>query len=120
VTIWSRIVAPIGTEDDEDVFKALADGGRRQLLDALFSRDGQSLGELCEVLPSMTRFGVMKHLAVLEAARLVVAHKVGRAKLHYLNPVPIQEIHERWISKYAAPTVEAMVGLRRQLETTTA
>ena len=74
----------------------------------------------CEVLPAMTRFGVMKHLAVLEAARLVVAHKVGRAKLHYLNPVPIQEIHERWISKYAAPTVEAMVGLRRQLETATA
>ena len=83
------------------MFKALADTGRRQLLDALYGRDGQSLGELCEVLPAMTRFGVMKHLAVLEAARLVVAHKVGRAKLHYLNPVPIQEIHERWISKYA-------------------
>jgi DNA-binding transcriptional ArsR family regulator len=111
----------IGTDDDtdgDDVFKALADHGRRRLLDALFGRDGQSLGELCEVLPTMTRFGVMKHLAVLEGAGLVVTHKVGRAKLHYLNPVPIREIQARWISKYAEPTVDAMVGLRRQLEST--
>lgn len=105
---------------DDDVFKALADGGRRQLLDALFARDGQTLGELCEVLPGITRFGVMKHLAVLEGSGLVVTEKVGRAKLHYLNPVPIREIQERWISKYAAPTVAAMVGLRRQLESTIA
>ena len=118
MTIWSRNVLRIGTDDD-DVFKALADGGRRQLLDALFARDGQTLGELCDVLPAITRFGVMKHLAVLEGAGLVVTEKVGRAKLHYLNPVPIREIQERWISKYAEPTVAAMVGLRRQLETPT-
>jgi DNA-binding transcriptional ArsR family regulator len=68
------------------------------------------------VLPSMTRFGVMKHLAVLAEAGLVVTEKVGRTKLHYLNPVPIGEIQERWISKYAQPTVAAMVGLRRHLE----
>jgi DNA-binding transcriptional ArsR family regulator len=98
------------------VFKALADGGRRQLLDALFVRDGQTLGELCAVLPTITRFGVMKHLSVLEGAGLVITEKVGRAKLHYLNPVPIQEIQQRWISKYAAPTVAAMVGLRHRLE----
>ena len=109
----------IGTDDD-DVFKALADGGRRQLLDALFARDGQTLGELCDVLPTITRFGVMKHLTVLEGAGLLVTEKVGRAKLHYLNPVPIQEIQQRWISKYARPTVAALVGLRHQLETTTA
>jgi DNA-binding transcriptional ArsR family regulator len=111
VTYYRRIGS-----DDDDVFKALADGGRRQLLDSLFARDGRSLGELCDVLPAMTRFGVMKHLAVLEDAKLVVTEKVGRTKLHYLNPIPIQEIHQRWISKYAAPTVAAMVGLRSQLE----
>jgi DNA-binding transcriptional ArsR family regulator len=111
VTYYRRIGS-----DDDDVFKALADGGRRQLLDTLFGRDGRSLGELCDVLPAMTRFGVMKHLAVLEDAKLVVTEKVGRTKLHYLNPIPIQEIHQRWISKYAAPTVAAMVGLRSQLE----
>jgi DNA-binding transcriptional ArsR family regulator len=98
------------------VFKALADGSRRQLLDSLFTRDGQTLGELCAVLPALTRFGVMKHLAVLGESGLVVTEKVGRTKVHYLNPVPIQEIHERWISKYAAPTAAALAGLRRQLE----
>lgn len=103
---------------DEHVFRALADGGRRDLLDALFAVDGQTLQQLCGVLPEMTRFGVMKHLRVLEAAGLVVTHKVGRSKLHYLNPIPIQEIQERWISKYARPTVDAMVGLRHQLEST--
>lgn len=101
---------------DDRVFKALADPGRRALLDALYSADGQSLGELCEVLPALTRFGVMKHLAVLAEADLVVAHKVGRTKYHYLNPVPIREIHDRWTSKYADVTAEALVGLRRQLE----
>jgi DNA-binding transcriptional ArsR family regulator len=105
---------------DEAVFKALADRGRRALLDALFEADGRTLGELCEVLPAMTRFGVMKHLAILEEAGLVVAHRSGRSKLHYLNPVPIREIEDRWIAKYAQPTVDAMVGLRRHLESDTA
>ena len=105
---------------DESVFKALADRGRRALLDTLFDSDGRTLGELCEVLPAMTRFGVMKHLAILEEAGLVVTRKVGRSKLHYLNPVPIGQIQERWIAKYAQPTVDAMVGLRRQLESDTA
>jgi DNA-binding transcriptional ArsR family regulator len=119
VTIWSPIVCGIDTDDDS-VFKALADGARRQLLDALYRSDGQTLGELCDVLPDMTRFGVMKHLAVLEGAGLVVTEKVGRSKLHYLNPIPIREIQDRWITKYAEPTVAAMVGVRRQLEQTTA
>ena len=117
MTVWSHKVVLIGSDDD-DVFKALADGGRRRLLDALFVRDGRTLGELCEVLPAITRFAVMKHLSVLESSRLVVTEKVGRSKLHYLNPIPIREIQERWISKYAEPTVAAMVGLRRQLEDT--
>ena len=89
----------------DEVFKALADEGRRALLDALRGRDGQTLGELCEVLPEMTRFGVMKHLRVLEEAHLVVTERSGRSKLHYLNPVPIREIHDRWISRYAEPFV---------------
>ncbi len=100
----------------EEVFKALADGGRRALLDALFERDGQNLGELCEVLPDMTRFGVMKHLKVLEDAHLVVTEKSGRTKLHFLNPVPIREIHDRWISRYAEPHVLAMLRLRDRAE----
>src|SRR6266508_3336697 len=110
------MLSRIDEDDEDDVFKALADAGRRRLLDALYDADGRTLGELCDVLPAMTRFGVMKHLAVLEAAGLVVTHKSGRTKLHYLNPVPIREIHERWITKYAVPTVAAMVGLRQQLE----
>ena len=73
--------------------------------------------QLCGALPSMTRFGVMKHLAVLEQAGLVVTHREGRTKLHYLNPVPIREIHDRWITKYAQPVTEAMVDLRRRVET---
>jgi DNA-binding transcriptional ArsR family regulator len=105
---------------DESVFKALADRGRRALLDALFESDGRTLVELCDVLPAMTRFGVMKHLAILEEAGLVVTHKSGRTKLHYLNPVPIREIQDRWISKYARPTLDSMVGLRRELESGTA
>ena len=100
----------------EEVFRALADSGRRALLDALYERDGQSLGELCEVLPDMTRFGVMKHLKVLEDAHLVVTEKSGRTKLHYLNPVPIREIHDRWISRYAEPHVLAMLQLRERAE----
>ena len=107
----------------ELVFRALADPHRRSLLDALFARDGQSLGELCTVLPELTRFGVMKHLGVLEAAHLVTTQKAGREKHHYLNPVPIREIHDRWISKFAADpvlggTLSAMVDLKRSLEGT--
>lgn len=102
------------------MFKALADNGRRLLLDALFARDGQTLGELCRQLPAMTRFGVMKHLGVLEQAGLVVSHRSGRVKHHYLNPVPIREIHDRWITKYAQPVAAAMLGLRAQLEDRTA
>ncbi len=98
------------------VFKALADPGRRALLDALHDDDGQTLGRLCTVLPDLTRFGVMKHLGVLADAHLVTTRKVGREKLHFLNPVPIRELHDRWISKYAEPWVTAMVELRRNLE----
>ena len=95
----------------DEVFRALADPSRRALLDRLADIDGLSLGELCEVLPEMTRFGVMKHLGVLEQANLVVSERLGRRKLHYLNPVPIQEVHDRWISRYASPFVEAMSDL---------
>ena len=101
---------------DELVFKALGDRARRHLLDALFVEDGQTLGRLCGALPTMTRFGVMKHLGVLEQAGLVVTHRDGRTKRHYLNPVPIREIHDRWISKYADATAAAMADLRRQLD----
>jgi len=100
----------------DEVFKALGDAGRRALLDALFVRDGQRLNELCDVLPTLTRFGVMKHLAVLESAGLVVTEKVGREKRHFLNPVPIQQISERWITKYAQPFARAMTGLQQHLE----
>lgn len=99
----------------EQVFKALGHPGRRKLLDRLFSRDGQSLGELCETL-ELSRFGVMKHLRVLETAGLVATRRVGREKLHYLNPVPIRLLHDRWISKYAEPWVAAMGDLKAKLE----
>lgn len=100
---------------DDLVFKALGDASRRFLLDLLFARDGQTLTEL-ETELEMTRFGVMKHLRVLEAAGLVVTKKSGREKLHYLNPVPIRLIHDRWISKYAEHQVSALVELKNQLE----
>lgn len=99
----------------DDVFKALADPTRRELLDRLHARDGQSLGELESGLP-MTRFGVMKHLKVLEQANLVVTRRRGREKLHFLNPVPIRLIHDRWVSKYAEPWAAALTGLKRELE----
>jgi uncharacterized protein YndB with AHSA1/START domain/DNA-binding transcriptional ArsR family regulator len=99
------------------VFRALGDPNRRVLLDRLFERDGQTLGELCGHLPGMTRFGVMKHLAVLEDANLVTAIKVGREKRHYLNPVPIRLVHDRWIGKFAEPIVGAMSSLKAHLET---
>jgi DNA-binding transcriptional ArsR family regulator len=107
-----------GVDHLDGVFKALADDGRRALLDALRDRDGQTLGELCEVLGDMTRFGVMKHLRVLESAHLVVTDKRGREKFHYLNPVPIREIHDRWISRYAEPLVVGMLALRNRAEST--
>ncbi len=103
---------------DDAVFKALADGGRRRLLDALRDRDGRTLGELCTVLPAMSRFGVMKHLAVLEQADLVITQRAGRTKRHHLNPVPIREIHDRWITRYTEPLTAAMVGLRVAVERT--
>ena len=99
----------------DEVFRALADPTRRGLLDRLHERDGQTLKELESELP-MTRFGVMKHLRVLEDAGLVVARKRGREKFHYLNPVPIQLIHDRWVSKYAAPWAAGLAELKNQLE----
>ena len=104
------------TDDMAPVFRALADPGRRTLLDRLVERDGQTLGELCTALPDMTRFGVMKHLGVLEAADLVTTEKVGREKRHYLNPVPIRLAHDRWISKFAEPIVGSMTAIKRGLE----
>jgi uncharacterized protein YndB with AHSA1/START domain/DNA-binding transcriptional ArsR family regulator len=98
------------------VFRALGDANRRLLLDRLFERDGQTLGELTRHLPGMTRFGVMKHLAVLEEAGLVSTQRAGREKRHYLNPVGIRLIHDRWISKYAAPVVGAMTTIKHRLE----
>jgi len=101
---------------EQAVFRALADVTRRALLDALFVEDGQTLAALVEDIPGMTRFGVMKHLAVLEEAGLVVVERVGREKRHYLNPVPVAEIAGRWISRYAEPFTAAMVGLKAGLE----
>lgn len=99
----------------DEVFKALADPTRRQLLDALFERDGQSLGELERPL-EMSRFGVMKHLGVLEGAGLVTTRRRGREKLHFLNPVPIQLVYERWVSKYREPWASALTELKREIE----
>jgi uncharacterized protein YndB with AHSA1/START domain/DNA-binding transcriptional ArsR family regulator len=98
------------------VFRALSDPSRRLLLDQLFERDGQTLGELCGYLPEMTRFGVMRHLGVLEEAGILSTRKVGREKRHYLNPVPIRLIHDRWISKFAEPVVGALSALKDHLE----
>jgi DNA-binding transcriptional ArsR family regulator len=99
------------------VFKALADEHRRTLLDALAERDGQRLCELCELLPQLTRFGVMKHLDVLAGAGLVLTRRSGRDKFHYLNAVPIAEIYERWVAKYSRPFVSALAHLKADLET---
>jgi uncharacterized protein YndB with AHSA1/START domain len=97
------------------VFKALADPTRRRLLDMLFRRDGQTLGQLERRL-AMTRFGVMKHLRVLEEARLVVTRRRGREKLHFLNAVPIRQMHDRWIDKYSAPVAAMLTGLKKAIE----
>ena len=101
--------------DDDRVFKALADPTRRFLLDRLFARDGRTLTELESEL-EMTRFGVMKHLRVLEEANLVVARRSGREKLHYLNPVPIHDIAERWIGKYERHRLAALSDLKQRVE----
>jgi DNA-binding transcriptional ArsR family regulator len=101
----------------DEVFKALADPTRRGLLDELFKRDGQTLTALEKRVP-MTRFGVMKHLRVLEDAGLVTTQRNGREKLHFLNPVPIQLVHDRWVSKYAEPLAATLSGLKRELEGT--
>lgn len=103
----------------ESVFKALADPTRRFLLDLLFERDGRTLTELEGALPahlSMTRFGVMKHLKVLAEANLVVTQRSGREKLHFLNPVPIRQIHDRWLDKYTAHQVATLLDLKNELE----
>ncbi|GAA4988547.1 metalloregulator ArsR/SmtB family transcription factor [Kitasatospora paranensis] len=101
--------------DDDLVFKALADPTRRFLLDLLFARDGRTLTELESEL-EMSRFGVMKHLRVLEDAGLVVTRKSGREKLHFLNPVPIRLVHDRWIDKYTERRVAALTELKADLE----
>jgi DNA-binding transcriptional ArsR family regulator len=101
--------------DDDRVFKALADPTRRFLLDRLFARDGRTLTELESEL-EMTRFGVMKHLRILEDAGLVVTRRSGREKWHFLNPIPIQLIHDRWISKYRQNLVTTLVSLKTELE----
>ncbi|MET0278525.1 MAG: metalloregulator ArsR/SmtB family transcription factor [Pseudorhodoplanes sp.] len=102
-------------KDLDPVFKALADGSRRGLLDKLRARNGQTLGELCQRL-DMTRQAVSKHLTILEEANLVVAIKRGREKLHYLNPVPIHAIAERWIGKYEGHRLQALSDLKASLE----
>ena len=105
------------TDPMAPVFRALADPHRRGLLDRLFERDGQTLSELAGAVPEMTRFGVMKHLGVLEEAGLVTTVKAGREKRHFLNPVPIRLVHDRWIGKFAGPIVGAMSILKSSLET---
>lgn len=103
--------------DTDALFKALADPSRRKLLDLLHASDGRTLNELCEYM-DMTRQGVTQHLNVLEAANLVVTHWRGREKLHFLNPVPLQEIYERWIAKFEKPRLKALGDLKRRLEKT--
>lgn len=100
---------------ENDIFKALSDPNRRKLLDMLHASDGQTLNDLCEPL-DMSRFGVMKHLNILEEAELITTRKVGREKLHYLNAVPIRHIYERWVSKYAEPWVIGLTSLQNELE----
>ena len=99
----------------DEVFRALADPSRRRLLDSLHARNGQTLGELCELL-DMTRQAVTKHLDILEAANLVVTTKRGREKLHFINPVPINDIAERWIDKFERHRLKALSDLKKRLE----
>ena len=102
--------------DGDAVFRALADRSRRRLLDRLHARNGQALGELCQGL-AMTRQAVAKHLGILEDANLVISRRDGREKLHFINPVPINEIAERWIGKFDRPRLDALSTLKRTLET---
>jgi len=106
---------PKPSADPDLLFKALADPGRRRLLDLLHAHDGQTLAQLCEPMV-MTRQAVTQHLAVLEAANLVATVRRGREKLHFLNPVPLQQIHERWIAKFEKPRLAALSSLKRRLE----
>ena len=106
---------PMATDEDDKVFKALADPSRRQLLDRLRQKNGQTLGELCED-HDMSRQAVTKHLNLLEEANLVATVKRGREKLHYLNPVPINEIYMRWIGKFEQDRVQALHNLKQALE----
>jgi DNA-binding transcriptional ArsR family regulator len=101
--------------DDDTVFRALADASRRRLLDRLHDKNGQTLGELCQGL-AMTRQAVTKHLSILEEANLVASERRGREKLHFINPVPINEIAERWIGKFERPRLSALSGLKKKLE----
>ena len=112
MTIWSHTILGV-----DEVFRALADPTRRSLLDELFRDDGQTLSALEERF-SMTRFGVMKHLKLLEEAGLVITRRRGREKLHYLNPVPIRLVHDRWVSKYAEPWAAGLSELKDRLEKT--
>ena len=114
MTVWSPILRHV---DDDRVFRALADPTRRHLVDRLFERDGRTLTELESEL-EMTRFGVMKHLRLLEEAGLVVTRRQGREKLHFLNPVPIRQIHDRWIDKYTERVTSALLDLKNDLEET--
>jgi len=99
----------------DEVFKALGDPSRRHLLDVLYKRDGRTLTDLSAQL-NMTRFGTMKHLRLLEEAGLITTHREGREKLHFLNPVPLQMIYDRWVSKYAARVARDLTSLKRTLE----
>lgn len=101
----------------DDIFKALADPSRRMLLDTLFRKDGQTMTELQEQLP-MSRFGVMKHLQILERAGLITSTKIGRERRHYLNPIPIQQVYDRWVSKYAGTFTGALTRIKYELEDT--
>jgi DNA-binding transcriptional ArsR family regulator len=102
-------------QDHDALFKALADPSRRKLLDLLHAHDGRTLNELCEHL-AMTRQGVTQHLALLESANLVVTQRQGREKLHFLNPVPLQQLYERWIAKFEKPRLKALHSLKQRLE----
>src|SRR5689334_13301614 len=103
------------TDEADKVFKALADAGRRALLDRLHDQEGQTLGALAQGM-GMTRQAVSQHLAILEAANLVATRRQGREKLHYLNPVPIHEIQARWIAKFERPRLDALAALKQRLE----
>jgi len=109
------LVAMADSQDTDALFKALADSNRRKLLDLLQAHDGRTLRQLCEHM-DMTRQGVTQHLEVLETANLVASVRRGREKLHFLNPVPLQEIYERWIAKFEKPRLKALSDLKRRLE----